>query len=155
MKYFRQRPQQSLGQISANATIVKTNSAGIVGQPLRILMWHPDAIEFFRGFCNTELGDDCYTESYYNRAGEVESLGIFPAGADKGSALAFVLRKLDIASDAVLAIGDNDNDIPLFTQAGVKFAVGNGTVALKSHADVIAPDNDHDGVGWAIEQFVL
>jgi len=54
-----------------------------------------------------------------------------------------------------LAIGDNDNDIPLFSQAGLKVAVGNGTIALKNHADAIAPANDNDGVGWAIEQFVL
>jgi hydroxymethylpyrimidine pyrophosphatase-like HAD family hydrolase len=33
--------------------------------------------------------------------------------------------------------------------------MGNATRALKQQADVIAPDHDHDGVGWALEQFVL
>ena len=155
MKYVRQRPQQVLGPISANITTVKRNVDGIIGQPLRILAWHPDAITYLHGLCGTELSEYCHTELYYSADGAVQSLGIFPAGADKGSALALVLGKLKIAPAAVLAIGDNDNDIPLFSQAGLKVAVGNGTVALKSHADVIAPDNDNDGVGWAIEQFVL
>ena len=104
-------------------------------------------------FCRTELGDDCRTAIYYNAAGEVQSFGIFPAQADKGSALALVFRKLKIRSDAVLAIGDHNNDIRLFAQAGVKVVVGNATVALKNQADLITPD--HDGVGWAIEPFIL
>lgn len=155
MKYLRQRPQQMLGPLSSNTMIVKTNVDGIVGAPMRILLWHPVAIEFFRTFCCTELRNDCYTETYYEPNGEVHSLGIFPAGADKGSALALVLGKLNITPDVVLAIGDNDNDIALLSQAGVRVAMGNGTRTLKNHATVIAPDNDNDGVGWAIEQFVL
>lgn len=155
IKYLRQRPQQTLGQLSANTIIVKTNAEGMVGPPMRILLWHPDAITFFRTFCKTELGNDCYTETYYTPNGDVHSLGIFLAGADKGSALGLVLGKLNIAPDAVLAIGDNDNDIALFSQAGMKIAMGNGTATLKAQANAIAPDNDNDGVGWAIEQFVL
>lgn len=155
MKYVRQRSQQALGPISANITTVKRNVDGIVSQPLRILVWHPEAIMHLHGLCSTELSDDCHTELYYGADGAVQSLGIFPAGADKGSALALVLGKLNIATNAVLAIGDNDNDIPLFSQAGFKVAVGNATAALKNHADAIAPNNDNDGVGWAIAQFVL
>lgn len=155
MKYRRQPPKQMLGQLSANIILVKTNVEGMIGPPMRILLWHPDAIAFFRTFCQTALGNDCYTEMYYTLNGDVHSLGIFPAGADKGSALALVLGKLNIAPDAVLAIGDNDNDIALFSQAGMKVAMGNGTATLKAQANAIAPDNDNDGVGWAIEQFVL
>lgn len=155
MKYVRQRPQQALGQIAPNVTVVPTNAAGIVGQPIRLLFWHPAAIAFFRELCHTELGEHCHTETYYSPTGAVESFGIFPAGADKGSALALVLRQLQITVENVLAIGDNNNDIPLFSQAGIKVAMGNGTTALKQLAHVIAPDHEHDGVAWAIEQFVL
>lgn len=155
MKYLRQRPQQALGQIAPYVTTVRSNAAGIVGPPLRILVWHPAAIDCFQRLCQTELREYCHMETYYQPDGAVQSLGIFPAGADKGNALALVLRRLNLAADAVLAIGDNDNDLPLFAQASVKVAVGNGTVKLKHQADVIAPDNDSDAVGWAIEQFVL
>ena len=115
----------------------------------------PETIAFFDTFCRTALAEVCCTETYYTAAGEVASFGIFPGGADKGTALALVLRKLNLSSEAVVAIGDNDHDLPLFAQAGLKVAVGNATVALKQRADVIAPDHDNDGVGWAIEQFVL
>jgi 5-amino-6-(5-phospho-D-ribitylamino)uracil phosphatase len=155
MKYVRQRSQQALGQIAAHVTVVNTNAAGIVGPPLRMLMWHPEAIAFFSNLCQTELGAYCSTETYYAAGGEVASFGIFPAGADKGTALTLVLHKLNLTAEAVLAIGDNDNDMPLFAQAGLKVAVDNASVALKACADVIAPDHNNDGVGWAIEQFVL
>ncbi len=155
MKYVRQRSGQPLGQITPNVTVVDTNAAGIVGPPLRILTWQPESIAFFNNLCRTELGAYCSTETYYTVGGEIDSFGIFPAGADKGTALALVLHKLSLTPGEVLAIGDNDNDIPLFAQAGLKVAVGNASVALKQCADVIAPDHDNDGVGWAIEQFIL
>lgn len=154
-KYVRQQPGQSLGPLTPNVTVVSSNVAGIVGPPLRILLWHPDAIIFFSHFCRTAAKAECHTETYYDATGQVQSFGIFPAAANKGAALALVLHHLQLAPAAVLAIGDNDNDIPLFTQAGLKVAMGNGTAALKQHADVIAPDHEHDGVAWAIEQFVL
>lgn len=153
--YLRQRPGQALGPISDTLSVSANNIDGVVGDPIRILTWHPIAIDALRKHCETNLKGICYAQTYYNPNGDVHSLGIFAHGADKRNALSLVLKKLNIASNHVLAIGDNDNDLPLFSLAGLKVAVNNATQALKEQADVIAPSNDKNGVGWAIEHYVL
>ena len=155
IKYMRQRPGQCLGPLSATVSIVATNAEGVIGDPIRIMVWNPVAIETLRLHCQTKLVDSCYAQTYYKPSGDVHSLGIFAQGADKCSALSLVLAKLGIAADSVLAIGDNDNDLPLFSLAGLKVAVDNATQSLKEQADIIAPSNDEDGVAWAIKRFVL
>lgn len=57
--------------------------------------------------------------------------------------------------EETLAIGDSGNDIPLFKAAGLKIAMGNATKELKSLADFVVADVDHDGFVEAMERFVL
>jgi hypothetical protein len=153
--YLRQRPGQPLGPLSPTSVIVARNGDGIVGTPLRILTWNPEAIEQIRALCQAQFAHACQTETFYKADGRVHSLGIFPHGADKGQALAFVLDKLGIEPTQVMAIGDNNNDLALFTQASIKVAMENGTAALKQQATLIAPTNDEDGVAWAIERVLF
>lgn len=61
-------------------------------------------------------------------------LEIRPNGCDKGTAVAAIIRRLQLSSSAVLAIGDNDNDIEMLTSAGVGVAVGNASPNLQSVA---------------------
>jgi Cof subfamily protein (haloacid dehalogenase superfamily) len=73
----------------------------------------------------------------------------------KWRAVAAVARSFDVTADAVLAIGDNENDREMIAGAGVGVAVANGTEAARAAADWIAPSNVDDGVAVAIERFVL
>ncbi|MBP6962247.1 HAD family phosphatase [Candidatus Saccharibacteria bacterium] len=57
--------------------------------------------------------------------------------------------------EETLAIGDSGNDIPMFKVAGMKIAMGNATDELKSLADFVVADVDHDGFVEAMERFVL
>lgn len=116
MIYWRQRPGQTLGPISANITVVTTNSDALVDEPVRILTWHPDAVTGIKQFCQSQLDVQCYAETYYRTDGSVHSLGVFALSADKGTALRLVLSRLGLISQPVLAIGDNFNDLPLFIQ---------------------------------------
>ena len=153
--YYKQRPGQSLGPIYDIDRIVATNEDGVVGDAIRMLVWQPEAILAFRELCEAELNDTCYTTTFYKPDGSLNSLGVFALGADKAQALKLVLAKLAIPTAEVMAIGDNDNDLPMFTQAGIKVAMGNGTQSLKDKADIIAPSNDEDGVAWAIREYIL
>jgi Cof subfamily protein (haloacid dehalogenase superfamily) len=155
LTYLRQRPGQALGPLSDTLSIAASNVEGVVDDPIRIMAWDPVAIEALRRHCETKLSGLCYAQTYYKPSGVIHSLGIFAQGADKRSALSVVLTKLGIVLDNVLAIGDNDNDLPLFCLAGLKVAIGNATQSLKEQADIIAPSNDENGVAWAIEHFVL
>jgi len=155
MTYFRQRPGQALGPLAPNATVVPTNQAAVQGDATRILTHHPDAIESINTLCQSRFVDHCRTEFFYEPDGRIYSFGVFPAGADKGTALNEVLNRLGIAVENVLAIGDNSCDLPMFAVAGTSVAMDNASSETKAAATVVAPSNDEEGVAWAIQQFVL
>jgi HAD superfamily hydrolase (TIGR01484 family) len=75
--------------------------------------------------------------------------------ATKKHALEVLQATLGIKPEDTIAIGDSGNDLPLFELAGFKIAMENGSDALKSQADFIAPSVDEDGVAVAIEKFIL
>ena len=57
--YWRRRPGQSLGPRSPHVSVVSSNEAGIVGDPLRILVAQPAAIEGIRALCETRFPGRC------------------------------------------------------------------------------------------------
>lgn len=71
--------------------------------------------------------------------------------ANKGAALATVMRLLGAPREAVLALGDGENDLPLLAAAGRGVAMGNAVPALRARADAVTASNDADGVALVIE----
>ena len=54
-----------------------------------------------------------------------------------------------------MACGDGWNDLPMIQFAGIGVAMGNAVPPVKAAADFITADNDHDGVGLAVETYIL
>jgi len=88
-------------------------------------------------------------------AGIPDMLEILPSGASKGAALKTLIKDLGVPSEAVMAIGDAENDIEMIQLAGMGVAMGNANQAVKDAADVAVASNDEDGVAEAIERYVL
>lgn len=82
-------------------------------------------------------------------------LEIMNARVNKGQALADLAHHLGFAPEDVLAIGDEQNDLPMFKVAGTAIAMGNGSAAAKRAADAVTGTNDADGVAQAIEKWAL
>lgn len=78
-----------------------------------------------------------------------------PLGVSKGEALRRLADHLDVPRSRVMAIGDQGNDVPMLTWAGVGVAIGNASPAAKAAADWIAPPFSDDGAAVAIERFIL
>ena len=163
MTFWRQRSGQESGQVAPNRMVVRTNAealldpgaAAVVAGPVRILAFQPDAIAGLAGLCAASLSDSCRTDIFYSAAGQPDSLGIFPAGADKGSALRLVQERLGISAAETLAIGDNIVDLPMFEVAAFSVAMGNAPPEVKRRAMAVAPGNDDEGVAWAVKKYVL
>ncbi|NLJ70027.1 MAG: HAD family phosphatase [Clostridiaceae bacterium] len=81
--------------------------------------------------------------------------GIFDRHVSKGAAVVKLRNLLKIEKDEVCVIGDYDNDISMFNEAGLKVAMVNGTECLKAHADYVCPDNNHDGIAHFIEEYLI
>ena len=60
---------------------------------------------------------------------------IRPRGSNKATGLEAVVKSLGISQSAVLALGDNDNDVEMLQWAGIGVCVGQASVRAMSHCD--------------------
>jgi len=81
-------------------------------------------------------------------------LEIMNIAASKNTAIEYLLRKYNVSSKEIIAIGDNYNDIEMLQMAGLGIAMGNAPEEVKMHADFITLDNDSDGISIALDQFI-
>ena len=81
-----------------------------------------------------------------------DNLEVITPAADKGVALGMLCRELGTDLDHAAAIGDSENDVAMLQTAGVGVAMGNAKEHVREIADVVAPDNEHDGVAWTVER---
>lgn len=81
-------------------------------------------------------------------------IDIQPVGIDKGSVVEQIKTLLKLAEQDVIAIGDQQNDMPMFNAAGIKVAMGNAVKTLQHAADIVTLDNDQNGVAYAIKQLI-
>lgn len=75
--------------------------------------------------------------------------------ATKKHAMQELLTILKVHKKEVMAVGDSDNDLPLFESAGFKVAMANSSPKLKNQADYITADVTKDGLAQAIEKYIL
>jgi Cof subfamily protein (haloacid dehalogenase superfamily) len=76
-------------------------------------------------------------------------------GISKGAALQTLAARLSIPREQVIAIGDQENDLPMIEWAGLGLAMGNAIPEVRAAADAIIPSVEEAGVAWAIERYVL
>jgi len=72
------------------------------------------------------------------------------AGCSKGTTLARWVAARGWSRDAVMAVGDNFNDVEMLDFAGAPYVMGNATDALKSRGYRITGSNDEGGLAQAI-----
>lgn len=75
-------------------------------------------------------------------------------GADKGRALAIACADLGIDPAEVVAFGDSETDIEMFTVAGASVAMGQAEPAVHDAATWVTAAHTEDGVGIAIERLM-
>jgi len=86
---------------------------------------------------------------------DLSILDLLPKGVSKRSALERLAKKLGIAQEETMAIGDNWNDEAMLDWAGVGVLMGNATEELRDLAPArgwrIGPTNCDDGVAVMLE----
>lgn len=94
---------------------------------------------------------ETYSVTIYDRSG----CEIVNRQVTKETGLIKICRMCQIPVEEVLAIGDNENDIPMLRAAGIGAAVANATDSVKAAADYCCKCGYTEGVMEAIRQFVL
>jgi Cof subfamily protein (haloacid dehalogenase superfamily) len=75
--------------------------------------------------------------------------------ANKGHAVLEIAARLGVSLANVAVIGDGENDVDMFSEAGLSIAMGNADRDVQQAADFVTQRNDEDGAAAAIEWFVL
>ena len=84
---------------------------------------------------NIQTGSmDMQLEYYYTE--------ISKENTNKWSAIEFLINKLDIKREEVMAIGDNVNDKEMVENAGLGVAIGGGMLAANNIGDIVVSDNN-------------
>lgn len=76
---------------------------------------------------------------------------ILPKGATKGTGLRRLTELLGIDKEKVIAVGDNENDIPMIKEAKVGIAVANAIDDLKDAADIVTVSNNEHAIKKVID----
>jgi 5-amino-6-(5-phospho-D-ribitylamino)uracil phosphatase len=76
-------------------------------------------------------------------------------GCTKGATLMEWARARGVGRDAIMAIGDNFNDLDMLHAAGLPVVMGNAVEPLKQHGWHVTGGNDEGGVADALRRFVL
>jgi hydroxymethylpyrimidine pyrophosphatase-like HAD family hydrolase len=65
------------------------------------------------------------------------ALMVLPAGIDKGTGLLAALGPMGVPGRAVVAVGDAENDLPLYDRSGFAVAVANALPGVQARADLV------------------
>ena len=89
---------------------------------------------------NVELSDSQY------------AIHINSQGIDKGTGFTELMKKFNILTDDVIAIGDSATDVPLFKVAKTSIALGNASNVVRSEATMTVSGCSGDGVLEALDK---
>jgi Cof subfamily protein (haloacid dehalogenase superfamily) len=76
-------------------------------------------------------------------------------GVTKGEGVAILARHFGLQRREIIAIGDNENDLPMIEYAGLGVAMGNAVARVKEKADAVTATNEADGVARVVRKYVL
>lgn len=78
---------------------------------------------------------------------------VIPQGGGKDVGIGKMLEHFGISVSETLAIGDGENDISMLKYCGIGVAMGNASDMVKSAADAVTDDVDHDGLYNAFQRY--
>jgi Cof subfamily protein (haloacid dehalogenase superfamily) len=82
-------------------------------------------------------------------------LDITAPGANKGHGVIALAQAFGVDPSQVAVIGDQRNDMPMFREAGLSIAMGQGPQEVREAATHVTASNDEDGVAQAIDTILL
>ena len=80
---------------------------------------------------------------------------ISASNVDKWEAIEFLRKRMGLAKEEIMTIGDNINDKKMIENAGMGIAMKSSTMEILKIARDITETNDNDGVAIALEKYVL
>ncbi len=83
------------------------------------------------------------------------NLEVFSPRAGKGNAITALANHLGLPKEALIAVGDGENDVAMFEAVGLALATANGRDFVKEAADAVICTNDEHIIPYIMEKYVL
>ncbi|MFO0908841.1 MAG: Cof-type HAD-IIB family hydrolase [Isosphaeraceae bacterium] len=80
---------------------------------------------------------------------------IIRADASKWTAVLHLAELWGIPAEAIVAVGDDMNDLPMILGAGLGVAMGHAPETVRAAADLVTGDHDNDGVAMLVDDVLL
>lgn len=64
----------------------------------------------------------------------------------KANGIDVIAKYYHVLKEDIISVGDNYNDLPMFEKSGFSIAMGNSVEDVKTEADFVTDDIDHDGI---------
>lgn len=157
-KSYQKLSQKVTESIGENAPRFAEFSPTLIDSPLDI--HEIEKFFFFSESLSLEEVKKHWGTCFYIVASSLPCQGLIagelsPAVVNKAEGIRAVLNKCDLGPEAVIAIGDSDNDIEMLDLAGCGIAMGNGNDSVKAVADYITRPLKEDGLYHAFEYMGL
>lgn len=94
-------------------------------------------------------------DEYYIVKSTPNFLEVMHKQSTKGNGLQLLADKLGIDMSETMALGDQHNDLTMISASGIGVAMANAVPEVKATADVMTTSQNEDGVGLAVEKWVL
>jgi Cof subfamily protein (haloacid dehalogenase superfamily) len=75
--------------------------------------------------------------------------------ANKGAVARWLSHRLDVPEERIATLGDQPNDVLMFSRSGLSIAMGNASREVQRAARRVTASNDEEGFALAIERYVL
>lgn len=82
-------------------------------------------------------------------------LEILPRGIDKAQCLGYLIERMGLMQEELIACGDGYNDLSMIRFAGLGVAMENAVLPVRNAADYVTKSNNDDGVAHVVEKFLL
>jgi Cof subfamily protein (haloacid dehalogenase superfamily) len=82
-------------------------------------------------------------------------LDVTHPNANKGEVVHMLSQLLAIPPEQIATIGDQPNDVLMFTRSGMSIAMGNASMEVQMQATYVTTSNEEEGFANAMERFVL
>jgi hypothetical protein len=135
-------PVQRLSSYSHENTV----RLGIVAPPDEAKRVNEQLVEQF--------GERIFCLRIFVPQAQVEVLEIFDPAVNKWEGILHVARHHDVRPEQIIAIGDDVNDLPMLTKAGLGVAMGNARDEVKAVAKKVIGSNADEGLAVFLEQLV-
>lgn len=77
-------------------------------------------------------------------------LEVLPKGISKGAGLAWLCQELGLSPERVVAVGDQESDVPMFEVAGLGVTLAHAPQAVREKADLVIPNVEELESWWGM-----